>query len=795
MKLSFNSLQFQKAFTYVKPVTIPLANQGIVLLKGLNLDDPKKGSNGVGKSAVWEVLSHILFAITGRKLRKNAILTEWSPTDYLATLEVQRDEKALRIQQYREHSDLGTGVSIWDGDSNIVKGWHSNKAQEEVAKQVGLTEDEFFGVVYLHQDAQHILVGGTPSERKEYLTTVFPQLQIFSSLHDLVSKRPTTKLAVDLITLQKQVQEIDKELEDPKFQQLASQSSLLERKRELRDEIISLRGALELHLKAVTLEEESKKANGLWQNYLRDYPIGEDQIVEGPGLLLAPLEEVLAQKNKEYRELLLTQQLYVQKVKLEQWLATHPVSTEKEIREEQAVITAKQAVLQNEYLLRKQLDAAEAKIPVPPAMTSEEVKGLLEETRNNIASSQIAIANAEKVIVGLKQFDAHSSICPTCHQSLTLESAIALSTSEEAHKIKAQQLLKALSSDIQNLEKMQAEIERYHLLRSEYDRLAVQWQGEKHELSYYLSELSLLEKSLNTLQATLALALQAASFRDQLQQYQHVFSTAENVTQVEVDLQILQTQRDRLREVIAVEDKLGYPSVDPNTETSLRFSIELCESHLESTDQRLADLQSTKVKFDQLVVYKEEKLHELEYARAIVNQDTAVKYLKIAYRKMRDMQCVEVMQSLQQVLPSYMDLFFPSKSLKVVVSEEEGLPSLLLERQGKLMNPDKLSGGQRKRISVGSLLAISDIKRGAKEVNIQIFDEIFGALDAPGREAAIYVLQERRFKCDSVFVVTHEQEVLAAQWDQVWWAVLKNDESQLLCLDTVDPNEIMCHVV
>jgi len=55
-------------FMSIRYAEVNLANQGLVLLQGVNQDSPAFDSNGAGKSSIFEALTYVLFEKTIRGL-------------------------------------------------------------------------------------------------------------------------------------------------------------------------------------------------------------------------------------------------------------------------------------------------------------------------------------------------------------------------------------------------------------------------------------------------------------------------------------------------------------------------------------------------------------------------------------------------------------------------------------------------------------------------------------------------------------------------------------------------------
>jgi len=71
------------------------------------------------------------------------------------------------------------------------------------------------------------------------------------------------------------------------------------------------------------------------------------------------------------------------------------------------------------------------------------------------------------------------------------------------------------------------------------------------------------------------------------------------------------------------------------------------------------------------------------------------------------------------------------------------------------------SGGERRRIDIAVMMAMQDLvaSRSRKKLNICVFDEMFEGCDSSGVEAVMMLLNEIAKTKDSVFVITHHEEL------------------------------------
>ena len=98
-----NRLSIQN-FLSIKSIDLELSNQGLVLIKGKNLDNDAIDNNGSGKSSIVESLVYALYGRTIRGLKGDDVVnnvTKKNTKVFLDLVDDQGDE--YRIARYRKH--------------------------------------------------------------------------------------------------------------------------------------------------------------------------------------------------------------------------------------------------------------------------------------------------------------------------------------------------------------------------------------------------------------------------------------------------------------------------------------------------------------------------------------------------------------------------------------------------------------------------------------------------------------------------------------------------------------------
>ncbi len=217
--LSFKRFRSKNGMT-LGDVDTSLANLGVVLVRGINLDVmdsrvsavenlvaegriqqifrdfPGFPSNGTGKSSFPEIIRDLFYGTTGRGLKKDGLIRGGSEGGMCNELEVDRAGTSYLIRKTRkddEHGDSCQGYVLEEGklpdQFTPKKGQDASQAiiRDRVA---GMTEEQYLGSVYLTGENDHPLINGTGPERSKYLSSTFGLDRI-----DLVKTKAAAKLA------------------------------------------------------------------------------------------------------------------------------------------------------------------------------------------------------------------------------------------------------------------------------------------------------------------------------------------------------------------------------------------------------------------------------------------------------------------------------------------------------------------------------------------------------------------------------------------------------------------------
>src|SRR5574337_2092752 len=85
--ISFVSLHIRHFLSFREPVTLPLENQGLVLVRGDNRLSAACDANGVGKSAIFDALCWVLYGVTLRGFKADEVACRFTTEPCVVRLE------------------------------------------------------------------------------------------------------------------------------------------------------------------------------------------------------------------------------------------------------------------------------------------------------------------------------------------------------------------------------------------------------------------------------------------------------------------------------------------------------------------------------------------------------------------------------------------------------------------------------------------------------------------------------------------------------------------------------------
>lgn len=194
---------FAENFLSFQALDLPLKDRGLVVVEGENND--QGGSNGSGKSSIFEALVWCLFGCTTRGVRSSDVVRRdrnWNSVGNCSVVvEVELDGSRLLVARYREHKKFNNKLLLVLDGNDITMG-SDKETQLRVCELLQIDFDSFIAAVLYPQGA-----GGFPSlsdgAQKEILEKLIAASR-FAKAQVLAKER--------LVPLRNAIRNFDKEI-------------------------------------------------------------------------------------------------------------------------------------------------------------------------------------------------------------------------------------------------------------------------------------------------------------------------------------------------------------------------------------------------------------------------------------------------------------------------------------------------------------------------------------------------------------------------------------------------------
>lgn len=778
--LRIQSLEFEGAGTYRTTTgKIPLSSQGRVLLAG---------EEGAGKSMLPEVMTLVLYGKGSPRMRKTGLVESSivnASTGYSGTLEFESGfgtaSRHVEITQAFRHKRLGSRYVInVDGQREEPD---TKPEQKKLVKRLApLSMGEWLGVVYLNQGAVHDLLAGTPSEKRDYLTSVFG-LDFYDDLlesakqeqKDLKAKSANAEsLRQQFADLQDDLRETDKvingipaELEDDikeagdKLQRLSTKLGKLSSLKKTAD-------------KVQRVDDEIEQANGKGkektEGELSDTKSERDGIVAEAAQVKEALKSA-KQKAKAYDS-----------AKTD---AENAAELVQKLKKKKKALKSELGGAPSENHLRNGIRLLEQGVErFDPESSIASVEEGSEKWVADLAKADALRATVSK-LEKLRAKNVH--VCPTCNQNVEeseLDRTIE-ELSKEADDTSASAFHGFLLALLENggawwegtlqeaLEKAESALSAYVQLEKTTERL--------QDAQERLSEASERLESLTEPEDPQELS-------DKLSELQDAMEELDDRLEILSHLKELYAQRETL---LSALEGIDFEEVEDR--------IERLRKKRESAQEAYDELLEEKAKRDQALATKralnkqkkavEEKIQEhADNALKIRHYElTLIPYFN-SLRAAKVNSCVSV---LETVLPVYVAAMsanqYVGSEIKLQISDDLKKVDLMLKagKYSEWVSAVQSSGGQRRRFTLAIIAALREVS--PRKANLMFFDEPFADLQGEGKllfiNRLVPTLIDRCEDLESVFVIAHDQEVLEAgndAFDSVWLAERGPTGSKLL---------------
>lgn len=780
--IKYQELRFRNGYAY-QECSVPLDQQGLVLIRGLNLDDG--GFLGAGKTSLFEVFSLLQYGRAGKHQRggdrqsADDVVNRMVGKDFEATLDVEVDQHPYQLYQYRQHSQHGTRYGCLDvatGQEILPR----RARQQWVADNILHLDDvSFFNLVYLAQEFSSVVLHGTDAERRNSLAKMFG-LDVYDVLLDLAKQeaQKTRATLQDSAVLQAELEQLNQRLTGVVYRDIKAAA----RQAHLDYRAISKRHtvALAAWQQATEMLQAARQKAGLVQQ-IRDtwQQVDLSDLVESAkavdSVVCRDLLQEIQGLEKTLARLAVTAETARKRKILSARLdaaATARPATEiaadlKDVRGQHHAATQELPTAEQRASLRKELAG------LTPADQPIEVLGAsLQRIQQSIANTRVKIDTAKA------QLD--TGVCPTCGRAFD---HVDIDTAA------VQRQLQTNRESLQSLQQQQRDLSV--LIKT----------TEQHASA--TQRLAALPKTRKVLDITADITA--------LAQRERVLVTEQESRQqrdvLESALAALPTVSATDKSVLTdLEQKIAttrirYAAALKIVET--RRAIKQLAAHgiqdaVQQEQTAKADLDDVTAAVGPAGEAKAATMAQYREVKAAVLRRKKIKAGLASVQGLQDrLQCLDALkfafgsQGLKQdrfnailtdavatTVPRYAGLLWPRHNTTVQLHDDGAAVKLNLSRQdGTVIDASLLSGGERHKAGLSLLLGLRDLQAQYQGVdtNVLVVDEPFGNLDPQGARSLLRIFSELQHRFGSVFIVSHRPEVFdSAVWTQVWWVVRKN---------------------
>ena len=787
--IQYDRLTFRNGYVY-RHCAFPLHNQGLVLVRGLNIDDG--GFLACGKTSLWEVFAHVQIGHGGRgsgtEFKKDDVVNNVAGKDFEAVLEYQVDGRPHEIRQYRKHTVHGDAIRVIDlaTGRNIIPTSAARAPHKWIREQhLRMDDTSFFNLIYLPQRLNHVLLHGKKADRYKRLTTMFG-LDVFDDMYVIWrdhGKKAAASL-VDLEALETEKTGIESRLSEmDSLKQMQSKyekashrltklksksSSAMKTARRLRDKLarLDIRRDLIRQIKEIWTEGQLGKV------YDRPIEITDDIVEE----LDAEAEKISERYHAAQQQRDAAQRRDILERHLKR-LSGRPLA---QISDELAEIKAQLRHLQNTELKqaeqREELAEDLAKLQ-RPTVDADELQQEVSDHNQEVGALKREIKLAERQL--------EKSVCPTCHRPL-----------DDTHD--PDELREQLKKARKRLRKV-TEL-------SFKARTALETADAYRQLSVRLKAID-TTKSPVEVQKAIRKAVKVEKdlvAEQEISQKQHDLAT--QIKEIDAHGTVSEDKIDKLRTRSATARRRAKATAKIRSRLDQMDDLptgnrETIAQEMTEADTIVEEAQPQIEKYSRRVTILEERCKEAEGLQERL--ETVQKGLTKGLTILREKRCLDALKQafgskgLKQdrfrailqdatdtTVPVYSSVLWPRRNIDLELSDNTGaLQFQLRRRDGNIVTRSNLlSGGEQHKSGLAMLFGMRDLKESYTEssANILIVDEPFGSLDPQGTAGLLNILRMLKSKFGSVFVVSHRPEVLADPvWDKVWWAIRENNESTL----------------
>ena len=168
-------------------------SNGLTLIEAKNLDEG--GSNGAGKSSLWDAVSWALFNQTVRGIKNDDVIHRKAKKNCSVVLFFEHGGSDYKVSRFRKDDDFGSKILIENiSNKKIIEKGTAADTQEFLLNLLGIDFDLFRCTVMFGQDDTFNFVSETDKRQKEIISKIMRvdfdeyRLKIKSQLQNALSR-------------------------------------------------------------------------------------------------------------------------------------------------------------------------------------------------------------------------------------------------------------------------------------------------------------------------------------------------------------------------------------------------------------------------------------------------------------------------------------------------------------------------------------------------------------------------------------------------------------------------------
>lgn len=185
-------------FMAIGSAEIALADRGLMLIQGENLDDSSQNSNGAGKSTVVDALCWALYGNTAREESGDAVINTTAGKNCRVSVTIDDDGTVYEVIRHRKYTKKANSLELYQDGVDMTKGT-DKLTQQAVDMVVGASYQVFRASVYAGQDSQIDLLKMTDKFLKQIVEEA-AGIDRLQAGHELAKERRNeAKQAIDAL--------------------------------------------------------------------------------------------------------------------------------------------------------------------------------------------------------------------------------------------------------------------------------------------------------------------------------------------------------------------------------------------------------------------------------------------------------------------------------------------------------------------------------------------------------------------------------------------------------------------